>query len=50
VLSIHWSDFDAQFKAGIAVIMVLSIARRRNRSPLIYEEQSDTQLQRLELN
>jgi hypothetical protein len=36
--------------AGVGAIVALSEARRRNRVPLIYEEQSDGQLQSLGLH
>jgi hypothetical protein len=36
--------------AGMTAIVALSAARRRKHAPLIYEEQSDTQLQSLELH
>jgi len=36
--------------AGVATVLALARARRRQAAPLIYEEQSDAQLQGLELN
>jgi len=36
--------------AGVVAVLALARARRRQAAPLIYEEQSDAQIQGLELN